>query len=198
MCHCIKLKNAKNGYNTTPTHTQDKAVRLTTSSYNNDHKLALHDLQSRKARRRDTKPQDRFTANGKHQHSTTKSEVARTNAPQLIRLEDRRGNGRVQPNLGGVDYRALTVMSIAPQGLPPGVEANTGNASPLNATISKFDAGQPRQCLQEGNDVVVPPLPDPAKLDQGFSPKPRGRNGQAHDHASKEEAAPVGVAVVNI
>jgi hypothetical protein len=30
------------------------------------------------------------------------------------------------------------------------------------------------------------------------SPVPRGRNGQAQDHASKEETAPAGVAVVSI
>jgi hypothetical protein len=57
---------------------------------------------------------------------------------------------------------------------------------------------QPRHHLQEGNDVVAPPLPGPANRAYGFPPVPRERNGQAQDHASKEETAPTGVDVVSI
>jgi hypothetical protein len=134
-------------------------------------RASLAQPPAKKGAKWDTEP---WTASRPTTNTTiaTNSKVARTNAPQLIRLDDRRGNGRVRPNLGGVDERALTMAAIAPRGIPPGVEANT-NASP-NATIFKCHVGQPRLRLQEGNDAVAPPLPDLAKLIQGF-PRHRGK-----------------------
>jgi hypothetical protein len=67
----------------------------------------------------------------------------------------------------------------------------------LNSTRLTEDSEQPKQRLQGGNDIGVPPPPYP-RTDLGFpTVLEAGEHGQGHDDASKKVTAPTGVAVVS-
>lgn len=67
----------------------------------------------------------------------------------------------------------------------------------LNSIRLAEDSEQPKQRLQGGNDIVVPPPPDP-RTDLGFPPVlEAGEHEQGHDNASKKVTAPTGVAVIS-
>jgi hypothetical protein len=143
------------------------------------------------------KPLDRITTNAAHR-TMTETEVARTNAPLLMRLERRRRASKWQ---GLAELREsivecgrwCTLRPEAPhlqQLTPPNLAEPVRPPSP-KAT----EPSQPTQRLQEGYDVEAPLLADPTSGPR-VSPGTKGRSGSTQDHASKEKVAPIGVTVI--